>query len=93
MALPESESNSGINSLRLLLFMVIILGMLTLLVGISTDYWSQGKKNTAVHHGLWKRCGPVGVSDKSAIKCINPPTMTVDGRKISYVLFSAKATQ
>lgn len=47
----------------------VLVAFVVLMVGVATDYWGQSRRTTAIHYGLWKSCGAIGVSDKSPIRC------------------------
>ena len=61
------------------LFVAVVVAFVVLVVGVATDYWGQSKRTTAIHYGLWKGCGAIGVSDQSPIRCFSPEDKRVSG--------------
>ena len=72
--------------LRLTLFVSVLVAFIVLAVGVATDYWGQSTRTTAIHYGLWKGCGAIGVSDKSPIRCFSPEDKRVAGKKVNSFL-------
>ena len=66
--------------LRLTLLVLVFVAFIVLVVGVATDYWGQSTRTTAIHYGLWKGCGAIGVSDKSPIRCFSPEDVRVAGK-------------
>ena len=66
--------------LRLTLLVLVFVAFVVLVVGVATDYWGQSTRTTAIHYGLWKGCGAIGVSDKSPIRCFSPEDVRVAGK-------------
>ncbi|XP_065060752.1 uncharacterized protein LOC135688007 [Rhopilema esculentum] len=67
--------------LRMTLFVAVVVAFVVLVVGVATDYWGQSKRTTAIHYGLWKGCGAIGVSDQSPIRCFSPEDKRVSDWK------------
>ena len=65
--------------LRMTLLASVLVAFVVLMVGVATDYWGQSRRTTAIHYGLWKSCGAIGVSDKSPIRCFGAEDKRVAG--------------
>lgn len=65
--------------LRMTLFVAVVIAFVVLMVGVTTDYWGQSRRTSAIHYGLWKSCGSIGVSDQSPIRCFSPEDKRVPG--------------
>ncbi len=70
--------------LRMTLCVAVVISFVVLVVGVTTDYWGQSKRNTAIHYGLWKGCGAIGVSNESPIRCVYPLDKRVPGMLNNY---------
>ena len=68
--------------LRMTLFVAVVIAFVVLMVGVTTDYWGQSRRTSAIHYGLWKSCGSIGVSDQSPIRCFSPEDKRVSGKFI-----------